>query len=62
MKASTLSAPAPTSRTEPRKKLLRLREDPKFGSVPMKDLLEKESMWTNKFSGKRLLCSLLKSA
>jgi hypothetical protein len=38
MKASTLSAPAPTSRAEPRRKLLRLTEDPKFSSVPMKDL------------------------
>jgi len=35
MKASTLSAPAPMKRAERRKKLLRLREDPKFSSVLM---------------------------
>jgi hypothetical protein len=43
IKASTPSAPAPTKRAERRKKLLRLRvEDPKFSSVPMKDLLKIE--------------------
>jgi hypothetical protein len=35
MKASRLSAPAPTNRAELFKKVLRLREDPKFGSVPI---------------------------
>jgi hypothetical protein len=59
MKASMPTAPAPTKRAERRKKLLRLRdEDPKFSSVPMKDLLKIEPRWTNKLSGKRLLCSL----
>jgi hypothetical protein len=41
MKASRLSAPAPTKSAEPRKKLLRLTEDPKIGSVPMRDLPQK---------------------
>jgi hypothetical protein len=36
-------APAPTT-AERCKKLLRLKEDPKFGFVPMKDLLEKKYM------------------
>jgi hypothetical protein len=43
IKASRPSAPtpsAPAPRAEPRKKLLRLREDPKFGVVPMEDLRE----------------------
>jgi hypothetical protein len=37
MKASTPSAPAPMKRAERRKKLLRLREDPKFSSVAMNE-------------------------
>jgi hypothetical protein len=41
MKASTLSAPAPTKTAERRRKLLRLREDPKSSSVPIEDLLKK---------------------
>jgi hypothetical protein len=41
MNASRLSALAPTNKAEPRKKLLRLTEDPKFDSVPIKDLPEK---------------------
>jgi hypothetical protein len=41
IKASRLSAPAPTNKAEPRRKLLRLTEDPKLSSVPMKDLLKK---------------------
>jgi hypothetical protein len=41
--ASTLSALAPTNRAEPFKNLLRLREDPKFSSAPMRDLPEKTS-------------------
>src|SRR5260370_35020342 len=57
IKASRLSAPAPTNKAEPRRKLLRLTEDPKFNSVPMKDLLKNSRRWTNKFSRKRLLCS-----
>jgi hypothetical protein len=40
-KASRPTAPAPANRAERPRKLLRLREDPKPGSVPMKDLLEK---------------------
>jgi hypothetical protein len=40
MKASSPTAPAPTNSAEPRKKLLRLTEDPKFTSVVMKDLLK----------------------
>jgi hypothetical protein len=59
IKASRLSAPrpsAPAPRAEPRKKLLRLREDPKFGVVPMKDLRELQiscvsGARTNIFSG-----------
>jgi hypothetical protein len=44
MNASRPTAPAPTNRAERRKKLLRLsEEDAKFSSVPMKDLLKKES-------------------
>ena len=38
---SKLSALAPTSTAEPFKKLLRLTEDPKLDSVPIKDLPEK---------------------
>jgi hypothetical protein len=41
-KASRPSAPAPANRAERCKKLLRLREDPKSGSAPIKDLLEKK--------------------
>jgi hypothetical protein len=37
MKASTPSAPAPMKRAERRKKLLRLSEDPKVSSVPMRE-------------------------
>jgi hypothetical protein len=42
-KDSSPSAPAPT-RAERCKKLLRLKEDPKFGFVPMNDLLGKKNM------------------
>jgi hypothetical protein len=41
MKASRLSAPAPTNSAEPCKNLLLLTEDPKCGSVLMKDLHKK---------------------
>jgi hypothetical protein len=40
---SKLSALAPTSTAEPFKKLLRLTEDPKFDSVPIKNLPEKRA-------------------
>jgi hypothetical protein len=50
MKASRPSAPAPTNTAEPRKKLRRLTEDPKIGSVPMRDLPQKQSTSTNKLS------------
>jgi hypothetical protein len=42
-KASSPRVPTPTA-AERCKKLLRLKEDPKFGFVPMKDLLEKKCM------------------
>jgi hypothetical protein len=51
MKASRLSALAPTTRAEPRRKLLRLTEDPKFGSVPMKDLHEERDSGRTNFRG-----------
>jgi hypothetical protein len=44
MKASRLSAPAPTTKAEPFKKLRRLSEDPRFSSVPMRDLLQNGSV------------------
>jgi hypothetical protein len=45
-KASRPSAPAPAYRAERFKKLLRLKEDPKSGSGPMKDLLEKKHVFS----------------
>jgi hypothetical protein len=44
-KDSRPSVPTPTPAARC-KKLLRLKEDPKFGFVPMKDLLEKKYMFS----------------